>query len=117
MTLITDEPTTTQGPLSHAYIYLADDEWGSELMGQVAEETFAQHSDVEVVTVYEHGGWFLTYCLRGGELLIVDSANDQAVFEHPKSTIRDEIRRRGTVRSSHSERRKSAGDTLSGKDS
>jgi hypothetical protein len=57
------------------YVYLGPKEWGNELMGQVATETFASDPSLDAVQVAEHAGWFLTY-LRDGT--IIGTANDQA---------------------------------------
>jgi hypothetical protein len=57
------------------YVYLGPKEWGNELMGQVATETFASDPSLDAVEVNEHAGWFLSY-LRDGT--IIGTANDQA---------------------------------------
>ncbi len=57
------------------WIYLGPNEWGNELMLQVAKEAFINDISLDAVQVYEHGGWFLTF-LRDGT--IVGTANDQA---------------------------------------
>lgn len=52
---------------------LGSNEWGNELMWQVANERFAADPTLDVVEVHEHGGWYLSYNRDG---LIVDTAND-----------------------------------------
>ena len=47
------------------WIYLGPEEWGNELMCQVATEAFAADASLDAVQVNEHGGWFLTF-LRDG---------------------------------------------------
>jgi len=79
-------------------IFLADNEWGSPLMCEVAQEYFAHHPDVNFVMVYEHAGWSLSYHRT---LEVVGSANDLAVFRKdcPRATgysghsIRREVQR------------------------
>ena len=46
-----------------AYIHLGGDEWGNELMCQVADAYAAEHCDKRplIVTVHEHAGWFLSF--------------------------------------------------------
>ena len=63
-------------------VHLADNEWGNELMLKVATELLDQHRDdpYYFVTVYEHAGWFLSYARIDGEIRIVSTANDAAVF-------------------------------------
>lgn len=61
-----------------AYIHLAGNEWGEDLMEAVAAEYFATHQqDPLVVVVVERGGWFVAY-LR--DLTIVANANPDAVL-------------------------------------
>src|ERR1022692_4963162 len=57
------------------WIYLGDNEWGNELMWQVASEALVADASLDAVQVNEHAGWYLTF-LRDGT--IVDTANDQA---------------------------------------
>jgi len=66
-----------------ARINLADDEWGNELMGQVAREYANQHRDYWplAVEVYEHAGWFLSYLFGAPGIedgAICGTANDAA---------------------------------------
>jgi hypothetical protein len=58
-------------------ISLADNEWGNEIMREVANEWFASHPDCAFVEVREHAGWWLGY-YRSGEC--VGTANDCAVL-------------------------------------
>lgn len=75
---------------SYIYVHLADNEWGNELMGKIALETFTAHPDKEnlFVEVNEHGGWFLIYFKDGDEVTTVGSANDMAVYGGWKNEIR-----------------------------
>jgi hypothetical protein len=57
------------------WIYLGRQEWGNELMSQVATEAFAADPSLDAIEVNEHAGWFLTY-LRDGT--IIGTANDRA---------------------------------------
>jgi hypothetical protein len=57
------------------WIKLADNEWGNELMVQVAMEAFTSDPSLDAVQVNEHAGWYVTF-LRDGT--IVSTANDQA---------------------------------------
>ena len=61
----------------HAHIWLAENEWTSELMREVAEEYFRSHPDLTPleVEVVEHAGWCLTFTRDGS---IVYTANDMA---------------------------------------
>ena len=38
------------------WIYLGPQEWGNELMSQVASEAFADDTSLDAVQVYEHAG-------------------------------------------------------------
>src|SRR5271166_1672001 len=57
------------------WIFMGPNEWGNELMRQLAREAFATDASLDAVQVNEHAGWFLTF-LRDGT--IVGTANDQA---------------------------------------
>ena len=48
-----------------AYIHLGTNEWGNELMRQIADE-YAAQSDKRplIVSAHEHGGWHLSYVYR-----------------------------------------------------
>lgn len=59
---------------------MADDEWGNELMRQIAAERFEKDHTLHVVEVHEHAGWYLSFN-RDGE--IVGTANDAAVISEP----------------------------------
>ena len=54
-------------------IFLGPNEWGNDLMRQVAREAFATDASLDAVQVNEHAGWHLTF-LRDGT--IVGTAND-----------------------------------------
>ena len=75
------------------HVHLADNEWGNELMGQVADELLAIHKDVEnlVVHVYEHAGWFLQFAMLDGEKIVVGTANDAAVMSDKCGCFRRRI--------------------------
>lgn len=60
------------------WIKLGPNEWGNELMRQVAREAFATDPSLDAVQVNEHAGWFLTF-LRDGT--VVETANDQACLD------------------------------------
>ena len=57
-------------------IRLADNEWGNQIMREVAEQHFRDHPDCPFVQIIEHAGWHLCYH-RSGE--VVGTANDMAV--------------------------------------
>lgn len=61
-------------------IHLADNEWGNELMQQIAMEHFSQHPDCQFVEVREHAGWFL--CWRR-DMSCWGTANDMARLRQP----------------------------------
>ena len=56
-------------------VYLADDEWDSETMKQIAAAWFVDHPACEFVEVHEHAGWWLGY---RRDLTIWTTANDAA---------------------------------------
>ena len=58
-------------------IQLADNEWGNQIMREVAEEWFRDHPQCNFVQVREHAGWHLGYH-RSGE--VIATANDRAVL-------------------------------------
>ncbi len=58
-------------------IHLASDEYGNEIMTQAAREAFDTHPELDVVEVYEHGGWYMNIDRSGR---VVGSANDAAVY-------------------------------------
>jgi hypothetical protein len=61
-------------------IHLADNEWGNEVMWQVALDWFGDHPDCEFVEVYEHAGWYLGFRRDGG---VWCTANDMARCKGP----------------------------------
>jgi hypothetical protein len=73
-------------------IQLAD-EWGSSLMEAVATTALRDpaHADKQplIVRVQEHGGWSLGFTLLEGEVAVVYSANDAAVFHGPAREFRE----------------------------
>ncbi len=66
------------------YIHLGRDEWGNELMQNLAAAYAQQHAERPIiVTVHEHAGWFLSFLygatgIRDGT--ICGTANDDAVL-------------------------------------
>jgi hypothetical protein len=46
-------------------------------MKEAALEAFAARPEAEVVTVYEHGGWWMTFLPDG---TVVNTANDQGQY-------------------------------------
>ena len=79
-------------------IFLADNEWGSGLMQEIALAWFIHNPDCNFVYVHEHAGWSLTFH-RGGQC--VHSANDRAGFpaDRPLPTHCSTISQRRLVRS------------------
>jgi hypothetical protein len=70
-------------------VHLADNEWGNPLMRQVAQEMFGMFPEADVVVVYEHAGWALSY-LRDGT--IVGTANADAVLSDEAKRFRAGVR-------------------------
>ena len=58
-------------------VYMANHEWGNELMRQLAQETFKEFPNADVVEVVEHGGWWLMF---RRDMAVVGSANDCACY-------------------------------------
>lgn len=54
-------------------------EWGNEVMREIATHYLSQENAPDAVEVREHGGWFLTFGYVDGELEIVGTANDRWV--------------------------------------
>jgi hypothetical protein len=70
--------TPTPDPATgYDQIFLADNEWDSHLMRQVAEEWFKNHPACNFVNVYEHAGWSLGFHRSG---VCNYSANHEAQF-------------------------------------
>jgi len=67
---------------THQMIHMTDDEWGNELMLELATEAIQAFTGPGelVVEVHEHGGWFLTFARINGKIECVSSANDCAQF-------------------------------------
>jgi hypothetical protein len=85
-----------------AWIHMADDEWGNELMREIAKEYFANPvynngTPVEadkrplVVRVHEHAGWSLSFAMIDGEMRCVSSANDAAEFGDKVNAFRKAV--------------------------
>lgn len=56
-------------------VNLAHNEYGNDLMKQVADEHFAADPLLDAVEVREHAGWFLTWSREG---YTINTANDTA---------------------------------------
>jgi len=69
---------------AHDQVYLADNEWGSHLMAQVAAEWFTANPGTAFVCVHEHAGWSLTFAREGVEC--VASANGSARTARGRAT-------------------------------
>ena len=88
------------------YVHLADNEWGNDVMHRVATELLRskQYQKPLVVEVHEHGGWWLQYTLaKNGEVMVVGTANDGALFqgeamEFRKKAAKAEIVYAGNIR-------------------
>ncbi len=89
--------STTDHPVRPVFyrllIYLADDEWGNQLMIRLADEALADPRYAAcqplVVAVYEHGGWWLEFALLEGSTTVVASANDLAMFYGAAQAFRE----------------------------
>lgn len=64
-------------PTTYDIVHLADNEWGNEVMQEIAEQWFREHPDTNYVEVIEHAGWRLGY---RRDMSICASANDCAVL-------------------------------------
>lgn len=67
------------------FIHLGSNEWGNQLMRQLADDYAAEHPDVRplIVSVHEHAGWHLSYLYGAAgiaEGTICGTANDAAVL-------------------------------------
>lgn len=65
-------------PDEYAQVCLGDDEWGNQLMQQVAEQFFADNPSCMFVQMIEHAGWALGFRRDGS---IWSTANDMAVLK------------------------------------
>lgn len=75
--------TTTSNPVRCLTVHLAGNEWGNATMLRLATEALTSRkrpAGIEVVTVFEHGGWWLEYALVNGAVCVVNSANGGARF-------------------------------------
>jgi len=70
------------------WIFLGPNEWGNDLMRQVAREAFATDASLDAVQVHKHAGWYLTF-LRDGT--IVGTANDLAHLNDKATEFLDRI--------------------------
>jgi len=79
-------PSSNSAPVVYRlWVHLARDEWSSDEGGRkmenVAKEYAALHGCRRplLVTVHEHGGWWLSYLFDGrNDGLVVGTANDRA---------------------------------------
>lgn len=55
--------------------HLASNEWGNELMRQIAVARFEADPSIDVCEVHEHGGWWLTFTRS---MIVAGTANDMA---------------------------------------
>jgi hypothetical protein len=69
--------TTRNKTMNRVFIHLGTKEYGNQIMETVARETFAAYTTADKVTIYEHGGWWLSY---RRDMQVVGTANDCAVF-------------------------------------
>lgn len=76
--------------LRAAFVWLADNEYGNPLMNRVAEEFLCDHPEVDVVEVIEHAGWWMRYARLNGRVVVIGSANDQAVYPDEVQELRRE---------------------------
>lgn len=67
----------------------------SGIMDRIAKKVADEHPDQEViVTVNEHGGWFLQYVRhpdKPGEMMVIGTANDTAQWRDAKISVREAI--------------------------
>ena len=61
-------------------VCLADDEWGNELMREIASDWFTHHPACEFVEVREHAGWYLGF---RRDHSVWATANDCAALNGP----------------------------------
>lgn len=91
--------------LKRVSIHLGDKEWssdeGHQLMPRLAKEAIEANSEPDtltIATVYEHGGWWLTYAKNAaGDIMGVGSANDLAVYRGEAEAVRQKIRNATSV--------------------
>lgn len=71
-------------------IRMGEGEYGNALMEQAAREYAQANPNLEnlVITVYEHGGWFLQWFVDGDNLVVVGTANDMARFQPEQEKVR-----------------------------
>ena len=66
--------------MSQARIWMehcARNEWGNETMQDIAKRRFEEDASIDIVEVWEHGGWHLSW---NRDLIVVGTANDMAQF-------------------------------------
>lgn len=76
-------------------VQMADDEWSSQeiggIMDRIAKEILTGKNPPNIVTVQEHGGWFLQYAMIDGKIEIVGTANGSAFFTDRIKEYRESI--------------------------
>jgi len=67
-------------------VYLAENEWGNQIMREVAEQWFRDHPACQFVQIYEHAGWWLAF--HRGDLETIGTANTEAIMrpDRPRPT-------------------------------
>lgn len=82
MTTKVTTPVATRVLCHHLRIRMGDNQWGNELMYELAERAFRRLDGIEnlVVEVVEHAGWFLDFTMINGKIRTVGTANDMAYF-------------------------------------
>jgi len=85
--------------LARIYVCLAADEWGNEVMQEVAAELLAQWQKERnlIVVVYEHAGWYLAFArppkdAKDKRPICVDTANDAAVLSRDAQFFWGQVR-------------------------
>lgn len=94
-----DVPPETETKVGYDIVHLADNEWGTPKMVQVADAYFRDHPECQYLLVNEHAGWCLGF---RRDLSTFASANDMAVMDdrpRPTGNAENIQRRPGPVRS------------------
>lgn len=81
----------------HIVVQMGTGEWDNgELMQDIAKEQIKLHHDKAiVVSVHEHGGWFLQFVAhpdQAGDVMVVGTANDTATWRPPQIEMRRFLR-------------------------
>ncbi len=79
-------------------VFLAENEWGNQIMREVAAEWFKDHPDCNFVQIYEHAGWWLAF--HRGDMEVIGTANDRAIMrdDRPRPTDYSGLEHRREVR-------------------